>query len=696
MDYNEVKTAKDKLEKIIKKQEFPHLIKGRREETLEEKKRTVDKAHVINKINYLNFQDKTITINFKHRKYNRFLSRQASPLPCFSDQLDCLWTKKTITHNILSAYQFHNIVITDGQNLLTLKPELINIYNKGVSFKLPEKCFETTIHKARRHSCHGLNVQLIQNSALFQGSLAYFNAISFHVEISKKCSQTFQWINPEATVSIILSNKDETLYTGECRIIREIIDQNSRSYILEPLNSLVQRFKPQKFRSKRQTLIPSPNIIFKHPFTGKMVDLKVYDLAGSGFSVEDDLNNPVLLPGMIIPELELSFAGSFKALCKAQVVYRNSFNEEQKKDREKCGMVFLDMGLEDHMSLLSVLYQAENKNSYICNRVDQEALWEFFFKAGFIYPKKYAYIQSKKDRIKDTYHKLYSNGSNIARHFIYQDKGNILAHMAILRFYENTWLIQHHASLAPMVKAGLVVMNQMGRFTYDSHRLNSIHMDYLIGYYRYGNKFPDLIFGGAARSIKDPKGCSLDNFAYFYHSRTYYNESALPAPWRLTRSNNEDLKELQNFYELESGGLMVNALDLETITKKRSDISGQYKRLGFKRNRFVLSLKKYEDLIAIIVVNISNVGLNMSDLTNCIKVFVLDQDDFSRDTLYLSLSLILNKIHQNRMPVLIYPAICADNHDIPYDKTYTLWTLNSQFSDSYFKHIKRLLKFQSS
>ena len=242
------------------------------------------------------------------------------------------------------------------------------------------------------------------------------------------------------------------------------------------------------------------------------------DISGSGFSVEEELSSALLVPGMIIPELELNFGVNFNIECKAQVVYRRVHQKEAKKSTIKCGIALLDMNIQHHARLLSLLQQAENKNSYICNQVDLDALWDFFFESGFIYPDKYEYIQKNKKQIKDTYEKLYRHNPDIARHFIYQDKGRILGHMAMIRFFENSWLIHHHAARKlALNRAGLIVLNQIGNFTYDSYRLYSLHMDFLMCYYRPENKFPNRVFGGAARRINNPKGCSLDTFAYFHH-----------------------------------------------------------------------------------------------------------------------------------------------------------------------------------
>jgi hypothetical protein len=85
------------------------------------------------------------------------------------------------------------------------------------------------------------------------------------------------------------------------------------------------------------------------------------------------------------------------------------------------------------------------------------------------------------------------------------------------------------------------------------------------------------------------------------------------------------------------------------------------------------------------------VGLNLSDLTNCIKVFVLDEVDFPRDMLYLMLSCITLKFNKDDVPVLVYPAAYAETHDISFDKIYNMWILNLLYTDDYLKFMEKIL-----
>ena len=402
----------------------------------------------------------------------------------------------------------------------------------------------------------------------------------------------------------------------------------------------------------------------------------------------------MLLPGMIIPELELNFTGKSTIKCKAQVLYRQISCGDQRGIRVKCGIAVLDMLLEDNMKFLSILHQEKENNSYVCNRVDLDALWDFFFETGFIYPDKYEFIQKNKRKIKETYEKLYTQHPDIARHFIYQDKNRILGHMAMLRFYGNTWLVHHHAARkSSLNKGGLIVLDQIGDFTNSSYRLYSLHMDFIIFYYRNDNKFPSRVFGGAARNIKDRKKCSVDDFAYYHYKSTSDIKTRLPGQWELIEVRREDLVELENFYDHESGGLMIPALDLDPESADFDELVKEYQKHGFKRERHIFSLKKNNALKAIIIVNISDIGLNLSDLTNCIKVIVLDSKDLSGEVLHNAVFLLSEVIKQKEISVLLYPVSYAEKELIPYEKIYTLWAINMQYLDSYLKFVNRLLRF---
>jgi hypothetical protein len=652
------------------------------------------KQRLINKINYLNFQDAFILVTLRHLKYNHTISLKAKPMPCQDSLLECLWKEDQHQIRLLQTYMFESLMVPDGQRLLQIYPELLEINPKGLTCRLPDTWNIITSRKVRRHTCRGIKVQLIQFSSLFNGTLLDYNAFSFKVSLQASPPQTYQWLNTESRVTVILSNENETIYSGECRIIKQTGGQRIREFVLEPVRNEIQRFKHKEYRSARQEVRPTPDVVFLHPFTRKLVNLKAVDLSGSGFAVKEELHNAVLLPGMILPQVELSFADSLRIKCKAQVVYRQLPGQGHEDGFIKCGLTILDMDANAHVALLALLQQADDNRSYICNKVDLDDLWDFFFETGFIYPDKYEYIQKHKSQIKEIYRRLYNDRPDIARHFIYQDKGLILGHMAMVRYYRNTWLIHHHAARSKASKkAGLMVLNQIGRFGNDSHRLHSMHMDFLMCYYRPDNKFPSRVFGGAVRKIKDSQGCSQDLFTYLHLKDFVADAPKASRGWELYETSREDLNELGEYYRYYSNGLMLQAFDLDGRSDGTNELTHLYQKIGFKRQRHLFSLKYHAQLKAVLIVNLSDIGLNLSDLTNAVTVIVVDPGNLSIDVLKGALEYISGCLKLHNMPVLLYPTAFAENQSIRYAKNYTLWVINMQYTDAYFRYLNRLMSF---
>jgi hypothetical protein len=259
----------------------------------------------------------------------------------------------------------------------------------------------------------------------------------------------------------------------------------------------------------------------------------------------------------------------------------------------------------------------------------------------------------------------------------------------MVRFYENTWLFHHHAATgAGFSKAGLVVLDQIGRYVNDFYCLYSTHMNFVICYFRPENRFPNRIFGGFANYLNERKGCSLDSFAYFHFPKAF--EGDFSESWTLTKTQPEDLLELEIFYEYKSGGLMLHALDLEPGMIDSEDLNKEYQVFGFKRKRHLFSLKKDNNTKAVIMVTLSDVGLNLSNLTNCIHVFVLDSDNLPRNILYSSLSQLSHYYEQEEIPILLYPVSYAEIQPIACEKIYNLWSINTQYTDRYLKYIESL------
>lgn len=651
----------------------------------------IRRQRLINSLNRINFQDGEISLNFRHPQYKYTLSLPAIPQPCTNESLNCIWGESIEYKRKLKDFEFKDFHFTDGLKKILVVAELLDINKDGVQLSLPESCQEICTRRVKRYQCDGVSAQLSQDGIVLDGEIKSFSAVSFSVHFPNESPGCHHDFNRDDHVNVILKKDSEPLYSGLCEIYRVSADpEQGKSIVLIPVKSHIKRFKPKRHRSIRQKLSPSPNIIFKHPLTGKTVNLKALDISGAGFSVEEDIENSLLIPGLVIPDLSIELMNGIELKCKAQVIYRTTDDVMHLK----CGLTYLDMPLRDQIRLSSLLDQISNKNAYVCTKVDINELWDFFFETGFIYPQKYSFIHTYKKEFNSVYKKLYENNPDISINFMCRDNGSILAHMSMLRFYEKTWLINHHAANSSKnTRAGLVVLEQIGRFINEFHRLPSTQMDYVACYYRPQNKFPNLVFGGVARKSVDNKGCSVDEFAYLYVTKRKLKES-LPEEWSLVESEKDDLLKLEKYYEENFGGLTLKALDISP-SKRNIDkkINKEFLLIGLNRDRHFFSLKHKNKLVAIFVVNLSDFGISLSDLTNCIHLFVLKDDGLPNSILNSSISELSRYYKHEKFPLLIFPSNYVVKNSIPFDKIYNYWVLNvDQHSDSYFDHLERLLK----
>jgi hypothetical protein len=582
------------------------------------------------------------------------------------------------------------------QQLLEVFPRLKSISEKEALFILPEACQEISTRQIHRYEYNETTVFMFQNGILFNGQLVDYGAFQFRIIVHKSEVQNYRWINVDAPVTIVFTKGNDTLYSGQCRVVKHDYGVHRRQLNLEPILKQIRRFKPLKFRSFRQELKPSMDAVFPHPLFNKTFNLKVINISGSGFAVEEEDRFAVLLPGLIIPGMKLCFSDGSSIKCKAQVIYAKARHESRTGGILRCGLVILDMPVEDHIKLLALLHQAADANAYLCNKVDMNALWDFFFETGFIYPQKYEFIKNNKAQIKATYEKVYYRSPSIASHFIYQNNGRIIAHMAMIRFYDSAWLIHHHAADASANhRGGLMVLNQTSRFINDSHRLSSMKMDYVFCYYRPDNKFPNHVFGGTTRNINDLEVCSLDSFAYFHHrSPVQEINIELTGNWQLTPATQEDLFDLETFYSNHSGGLMLRALQLVPNQTDISQLISTYNDIGLKRDRHLFALHHRGKICALIMVNVADLGLNMSDMTNSVKFFVINGQYMTREVIQTTISAVSVYLEIDNIPVLFYPCEAATQAGLEYEKIYDLWVYNMHKSmDPYYGFLKRLLKF---
>jgi hypothetical protein len=646
--------------------------------------KTIDQKKLINILNHHHFISSPLFVLLKHPVYQNSLLVKAHPEPCLGNQLTCRWDESYFQYKLNSHHPLCLIIISNP-HMITVPFSLLWSDNDSFTIELPERSHALNQRQSQRYPCSGVTAILIQSDFVVTGELIDFSSTAFRIKTGSETLQHHCWFNPDVSVSIRLLSNGITIYSESCRCIRWQDDHDTSKEIVFASECLhISRFPAKKIRNPRRQINPPLTAVFDHPFIKKKFQRDIFDISSTGFSIRYKPDDEIFMPGMMIPDLSILLAGIFIANCTAQIIYRRM----EEKDIQY-GVAILDMDIHSYSRINHLLGINTDPKISVSTKVDMDALWEFFFQAGFIYPEKYGFFQANRKNFIETYRKLYQENPEIARHVTYNRNGRICGHISMIRAYERTWLIQHHASRPNENKlAGFAVLRQMMLFLHGMYQFSSARMDYVISFFQPENKFPDRVFGGFARDINNPQACSLDLFTYLTLSASSPKKD-LPQEWMLRESTPVDLWELEQFYKHHSGGLFLNILRSGKSDPGNESLDKIFERLGFLRKWQTFSLLYQNYLKAVFIVDQSDKVINMSGLLNCIKVLVINSGGLNFELLSLASTKLGRVYNLDKITLLIYPASIIEASDISYNKQYQLWITDMRYSNHFMDYVQK-------
>ena len=351
----------------------------------------ISKRKLTNRINHLNFTNGYLWVHLKDPRYEEDIFVRAYPEPCMGETIACQWSKEGVTS--FEYHRFLNLVIDDGMSATVIPAKLLNINRDRFIIQMPDTGYVLGKRQARRYTCHEVTAELTQSGFMARGDLLDFSPFSFRIKVTPDSNGSFHWLNPDEPLTLTLYRNQRIIFSGPCQFIHQTSNTSVKKIVLSPLVIHLNRFQGRNLRSPRMRLAPSSNISFEHPLSRKMVQRDIHDISVTGFSVHERENESVLLPGMIIPELNISYSGAMTIPCTAQVLYRR----KEKKGLFRCGLVILDMNVITYGKLSNILGNMVDPNVHVGGEIAMDALWEFFFETGFIYSKKYNLIEPHRN-----------------------------------------------------------------------------------------------------------------------------------------------------------------------------------------------------------------------------------------------------------------------------------------------------------
>lgn len=169
------------------------------------RKTELSKDRIVNAINYLHFQGRAVYAVFKHVQYNTTVTVEAFPFPCHEDYLHLSWKDQGMLKERSSSYAFQGVLVDAGKRIFSLKPDLVDIDEKSISFDISKVVgTDVTVRKAERYPCQGIDVEMAQNGLSFKGRLNDFSAFSFSAAMSLGNFLSFKYITPEIAITVFI------------------------------------------------------------------------------------------------------------------------------------------------------------------------------------------------------------------------------------------------------------------------------------------------------------------------------------------------------------------------------------------------------------------------------------------------------------------------------------------------------------
>lgn len=641
---------------------------------------------VANLINYLHFSNDRLLIHFSDAGESDHGLLAATPEPCRDGTFACRMEDAAVLENNASAFPRH-ILIEDGKQVLIAPVELMSTDRDSLILRLEGKAFLLGRRRRRRFRAAKIDVRLNAGESEYTGTLLDFNRKAYHLELENADADV---LDGQALTLTLLRN-DAVVLQAACSLIRKWRRNGKTGLVVKLCGDTVSRFRKREIRNPRVKLDPPPAVSFRHPVSGKAIQIHTREICSSGFSVRERRDEAVLVPGMIIPDACIHLPGSDPIRCAVQVVHER---EDEEADDLCFGLCFVDIDLQDYTRLSQVICRATDKHSFISEGADVEALWDFFFATGFIYPDKYAYIQTQRKGFLETYEKILNRNPRVSKYFIFQEHGRILAHISLVHAYHRAWMVHHHAArTGENPRAGLTVLKQAMYFLNDMHRFPSLESDYAVCYYRPDNRFPKQVFGGFAKALNDRLGCSEDLWAYMT-LRKRPGDGNMPSGWRLSRLSRADKRKTEKWYNERWGGLAIDALGLAKPGEASSELERHYEQSGIGRKTELYALKRDGALVAVFILNHADPGLNFSGFLNCIQILVLREELADWKALERVSRKLMTHYEDYVLPVLGFPFSWAQKRDVPFAKKYVFWVTNlSSSGDRFMEFTNRKFKF---
>ena len=509
--------------------------------------------------------------------------------------------------------------------------------------------------------------------------------------------------------NIDIYNQDGLIYKGSGEVVRI----NPRSKQQDELLVVVQIHDPttrpnqdihsNERKSDRVALINKNEgfIEFYHPFAGAKITAQLVDLSNSGLSILVPTDKYALVPGLILADASLQLPLRPRLSVTLKVRGINEQPQEESGTTYRVSMAFDNPTMALTREVSAFVQQSVSNNLYDARPEDDHDLWEFYFETGFIYESKRRQLQGYSEVVRRTQQKLLNSETPLLKKIVYKENGKILGNGTAIKIYENTLMLQHlNAIKTHSGNAAKAIIK--GMTTYFLDRYINLRNDnrFVCTYYRPENLFPALVFGETKNLIANDTICWQQdyNFCVRQSKLSVYEHNSSITSREATESDFANL-ELLLIKSKKYNLMRVEGLVRESFTSMA--VFDEYASIGlYHYRRVFVSQDAGTNACCYAVCTYSSPGLNLSELTNSVKIY------FSTNLRTEQIAL-MNEVIQPvvdsyaqtdmRDPVLLLDKELPAPNGFKIEKIYTWWVMDlyypKLFKDSTDMIFNRLKDF---
>jgi len=632
---------------------------------------SINQKQFVNAMNFRNFVDDQIFAHmvFPHTR-EEFLFK-VIPGPCTGNEVTFTLPEGSI-HGF-EDFVFKGLFMDNGKSVIIMHAEPVLVTTRLLAVKLGKTGAIYQSRQARRHLCRNVQARVTRGDLEYAGLLYEFNPAGLRIELKGMSWKDGAPDEGAGDIMVDLIQDGRMIFSGASRLIRT--ENQGSTIVLSPVGTPRKGNGERKNRNPRLNLVPSPELKFTHPLTGRKVSYGIHDINSAGFSVMVDEDASLIMPGMIIEEASIEFAGGMNLKCPVKVLY----GEKKKKNTIRYGFRITDIDVASYNRLFNVISRADDPYARVSYDMDMASLWNFFFESGFMYPERYTKIARYKDDFKETYDRLYHQCPDIFANLTYERNGVIYGHVSLIKAYERSWLVNHLATKDVGLKiTGHYVLRQILNYLDSITRMPSVGMEYLIVNFPHENRFPNNFFSSAYKAVNNPEHLSLDTFAYLSVDLPPTIPD-LPRGWTLSESSQQDITALGDAYRQHSDGILLDALCLDPGGRTGEAIDETYRKHSLGRVRSACTLFQDGSPKAYFVKDRSDRGVNLSEFINSIKVIVPKYSTVPWYVLYAAICSCGHDYDMKTVPVQVFPCEYMDRAGIPYKKRHVVWVLDTSY-----------------